>query len=95
MDQIEEATDDTVLRSVCLEAVDTTMEARYTRPIATVTIEDKNSIVQIIKLHFVLVRSKAVLDQLMCGLTCMGVVQAIQGNPMTFRPFLWLMHKQS
>lgn len=91
--KIEEAKDVEELRSVCFESVDITMEAGFSLPITSLAMEDKRILIQTIKLHFVLVRNKGVIDQLMSGLASLGVLEAIQQNPTTFQP-LFLADKQ-
>ena len=85
--QISEATDAQSLRCLCISAVDTTMEAGYTLPLTSLKLDNREDLIKTLRLHHVILRSKAVLDQLMSGLSCLGVLEAIQRNPVLFQPF--------
>ena len=62
--QVHNAGDEDALRKCCLEEPDVIFEAGYTRPIALITLAEKEELMKTIKMHFVLLRSKAELDQL-------------------------------
>lgn len=54
--------------------VDLTIDAGYTKPLSSITLDDKGEIMRTLMLHFTLFRSKAVLDQLKEGLKALGVL---------------------
>ena len=81
------ANNDETLRDVCLHNVDLSLEAGYSLPVAQIQMKDKDKLIKTLLLHHVLFRSKAVLDQLMHGLTACGVLHAIQEHPTQFQPY--------
>ena len=85
--QINKAEDAQALQQVCLQAVDTTIGAGYTLPVTSVQLGDRDHLIQTLRLHYVLLRSKAVLDQLITGLSCLGVLDSIRENPGLFEPY--------
>ena len=85
--QIEEASGDRTLREVCLEGVDITTEAGYTKPITTITITGKFELMNTLKFHYTLYRNMAVLDQLKSGLCVLGVLDAMMKYSSILKPF--------
>ena len=85
--QINKAEDAQALRQVCLQAVDTTIGAGYTLPGTSLQLGDRGHLIQTLRLHYVLLRSKAVLDQLITGLSSLGVLDSIRENPGMFEPY--------
>ena len=75
------------MRAVCLKSIDAILEAGYTLPVASIAMEGKTELVQIICLHHVLLRNKAVLDQLKEGLSVLGVEDALKRYPSILEPF--------
>lgn len=67
--------------------MDTTIDAGYTLPVMSLQLDDREHLIQTLRLHYVLLRSKAVLDQLITGLSCLGVLDSIRENPGMFEPY--------
>ncbi len=88
--EIEEAPDDKALRQVCITAADTTMEAGYTKPVATITMARKQELVRILMLHYTLLRNTAVLDQLKAGLSTLGFWMPWLRTPPSLKLSLYL-----
>ncbi len=84
--EIEEAPDDNVLRQVCITAADTTMEAGYTKPVATITMARKQELVRILMLQYILLGNKALLDQLKADLSTLVVLDAMAKYPTLIEP---------
>ena len=74
--QIEEAEDEKALRNVCLEGIDLTMEAGYTKPIASIAMSEREELKDVLMCHYTLYHNKAVMDQLKSGLCILGVGDA-------------------
>ena len=53
----------------------------FTRPLPCLTKEDKITLIQTVALHYVLLRSKAEMDQFCEGLKSLGVLHAIRKYP--------------
>ena len=85
--QISEATDVQSLRHLCLSAADITIEAGYTLPLTSLQLDDREDLTKTLMLHHVILCRKAVLDQLMTGLSYLGVLEAIQRHPVVFEPY--------
>lgn len=62
------------------------MEAGYVKPIVSISLSNKVDVLNSIKLHYGLLRVKAELDQLIAGLSVMGVGEAIRTNSDLFSP---------
>ena len=76
------------------DAVDTTIGAGYTLPVTSVQLGDRDPLIQILRLHYVLLRSKAVLDQFITVLSCLAVLDSIRENPGMFEPYILLLMSQ-
>ena len=85
--QMEEASDDSALRVVCLEGVDLSLEAGYTKPMTSITMAGKTELMNILMFHYTLYRTKAVLDQLKTGLAVLGVLDAMSKYSNILEPF--------
>lgn len=81
------ADDEATIRAVCLEDVDICLNAGYTKPVALITIADRDEFVDVIKRHYVLLRSKAALDQLRNGLHAFGVADSLKEHPQLLEDF--------
>ena len=81
------ADDDATLRAICLADFEITLNAGYTKPVAFITTADRDELVEIIKHHYVLYRSKAALDQLLEGLSTFGVADAARKHPQLLEEF--------
>ena len=60
---------------MCLNDVDITLEAGYTKPICSITMKEKIELTNVVLRHYTLYRNKAVLDQLKDGLGVLGVAK--------------------
>ena len=63
------------------------MDAGYTLPVTSLQLGDRGHLIQTLRLRYVLLRSKTVLDQLITGLSCLGVLESIRENPEIFEPY--------
>lgn len=62
------------------------IDCGYSKPIPMITLMDKDSIVNTISLHHLILKVKAELDQLRSGLETLGVAAAMKLNPKLFQP---------
>ena len=85
--QIEAASDVHSLREICFKAIDVTLDAGYTLPVTSIEIEGRKELVRTLMLHHVLLRNKAVLDQLKSGLSTLGILDAMCKHPNAFEPY--------
>lgn len=56
-------------------------------PLSRVTLDSKDTIMEIVSLHHVLLNSKAEIDQFLTGLSALGVLAAMKANPELFESF--------
>ena len=64
-------------------------------PLAFITIDDRDTIIQAVALHHVLLKSKAEMDQFAMGLTALGVLDAVRANSALFEDYFLLVGRQS
>lgn len=85
--QIKCAPDVSTLRAVVLNDADYTIDAGFSKPIASLTMDSKNELIRVLCLHHVLLKSIAELDQFKEGLESLGVLDIIKSNPNIFESF--------
>ena len=76
-----------ILVDALQQNVDLSLEAGYSLPVLQIQLRDKDKLIQTLLLHHALLRSKAVLDQLMDGLTACGVLHAMREHTTLFQPY--------
>ena len=84
IDKVEDV--NSLMRQLLFDSIDIVMEAGYSKPIASVAIDDKTALIRTLALHFTILRSKAVLDQFKEGLCTLGVIDAIKQHPSIMEP---------
>ena len=72
------------LQSICKESVDLLLGAGYVKSPSTITMSDRSTIVKTLSMHFVLLKSKAEMDQFKLGLTRYGILEPIQQHRTLF-----------
>ena len=75
------------LREICFRAIDVTLDAGYSPPVTAIEMEGREELVRTLMLHHVLLRHKAVLDQLKSGLATLGILDAMQKHPEAFESY--------
>ena len=85
--QLTSASDVDELRSLAAKHCSLLVDSGYSKPLTTLTMADKISMVQTVTLHSVLLQTKAELDQFCSGLRALGVLDAIQEYSHLFRDF--------
>lgn len=70
-----------------MDGSDILATSRYSKSLATLTMEEKATLVQTVTLHFVLLKSKAEADQFLEGLKAIGVADALKKHPGLLEPF--------
>ena len=80
--QMQEATDNITMQQIYTKYIDVILESGYNKP---ASIDLKEELALAVKLHFILFRNKAVLDQLKSGLLQLGVLAAIVKHSQPFR----------
>ncbi len=71
---------------MCNETLTLLLECGFTKPPITVLLLDKPAIVKAVALHYLILKSKAEIDQLKKGLATLGVLNAIELHPLLFEP---------
>ncbi len=71
---------------MCNESLTLLLECSFTKPPVTVVLLDKPTIVKAVALHYLILKSKAEIDQLKKGLATLGVLNAIELHPLLFEP---------
>lgn len=66
---------------------DVLIESGLTMPLALVSLDDRDAIIQTVALHYVLLKSKAEMDQFMVGLAALGVLDAVKANSTLFKDY--------
>ena len=84
--QVNMASDDLSLKTVCLNELTAILEARYILPVTSIGMEGKPELIRTLLLHHSLLRSKAELDQLKSGLAALGVLDAMSQYPTILEP---------
>ena len=79
--QVRSAEDDAILRSACLSEVDMIIDAGYSKPVSVITIDEKDELAQVLRVHYTLLKNKAEMDQLKNGLSELGVGEAMNKYP--------------
>ena len=81
--QVRSAEDDAILRSACLSEVDMIIDAGYSKPVSVITIDEKDELAQVLRVHYIytLLKNKAEMDQLKNGLSELGVGEAMNKYP--------------
>ena len=64
-----------------MENADVLIGSGLTVPLSLVTLDDKDTIIEVVSLHYVLLNSKAEMDQFLMGLSALGVLGAVKANP--------------
>jgi len=82
--QVKAAPDDRTLRKLATDNCALLIESGLTMPLALLTVHDKDTIVQTVALHHVLLKSKAEMDQFAQGLSALGVLDAIKDHSNLF-----------
>ena len=83
-----DAQDATTLQSVALEGIDYIADAGFTKPVTLLKLEDREEVILVVALHNALLKSKAELDQLIEGMSVLGVAEMVQKYPAIMEMFL-------
>ena len=62
------------------------IDAGYSKPIASISVAEKDELMQAGKMHYVLLHNKAEIDQLKLGLAVLGVGEALNKSSELLRP---------
>ena len=71
------------------------IDSGLTMPLAFITIDDRDTIIQTVALHHVLLKSRAEMDQFAMGLTALGVLDAVRANSALFKDYFLLVGRPS
>ena len=63
-----------------------------TVPLSLVTLDDKDTIIEVVSHHYVLLNSKAEMDQFLTSLSALGVLGAVKANPQLFETHFCIGH---
>ena len=69
------------MKKICLENLDCILDSGFIKPICSITLDDRENLIQCIKKHICIFKTKAELDQLKTGLKCLGVGEAMENYP--------------
>ena len=69
-----------------MQDIDLIIDAGFNKPINNVDLINKAELTRTLKVHYTLLRCKAELDQLSCGLSTLGIGDAIKKYPAMFAP---------
>ena len=75
------------LKALCLEEFDLLSSCGFIKPCTAITLEDKNSLVCSISLHYVIGAVKAEIDQFTSGLECFDVLPTLKKSPGVLKDF--------
>ena len=70
-----------------MESCSEIIECGFTKPLPRLTTVDKIDLIQTVTLHYVLLRTKAEMDQFAEGLRALGVLDVIRKYPELLRLF--------
>lgn len=63
------------------------LDSGYSKPVSSISVDTKEELVQSLKYHYTLYRTKAALDQLKSGLSILDVNKAMTDHPEVFKDF--------
>lgn len=86
IDQINSAATQEEMRKVVQEASDVLVDNGITKAPSLVVLQDKADLVKALSLQFIILRSKAELDQLKNGLQTLDVAYEMEQHPELFKP---------
>ena len=69
------------MHTVCVDNIEAIIDSGYTKPISTITLAARESLIMCIKKHHCILKTKAELDQLKSGLRILGVGNAMEMYP--------------
>lgn len=72
------------LREAALDNLDFIVDAGFSKPLSSITMEIKEELVKVLCLHHILLKAKAELDQLKEGLQSLGVLNIMKNSPSFF-----------
>ncbi len=85
--QIKAAQDEDSLREVAMSNLTILCDCGFTKPVVTLDLVDRITLIQTIALNHVLLRSKAELDSFCDGLKALGVLEAMRQDPVLLQGF--------
>jgi len=85
--QVQSSSSNAELRNICESHLDLIIDSGYTLPVHSIEINNKQRLIKALLLHATILRSKAVIDQLINGLSCLGVLDAILMYPHQFENY--------
>ena len=74
------------VRELATKHLDIVLAAGFTKPSSSLTWEDRVLLVQSVTLHYVLLESKAEIDQFMDGLKTFHLLDIIKLHPLLLKP---------
>ena len=83
---MDAAEDSSVLRAICMQDIDLIIDAGFNKAINNLELINKAEFTRTLKVHYTLLRCKAELDQLSCGLSTLGIGDAFKKYPAMFAP---------
>ena len=75
--------------------IDTVLDARFSKPLNSLKLNDKEEFIHAICLHHTIIKTKAELDQMIEGLKNVGVLDYIQKYLILMEPFFTSNEKDS
>jgi hypothetical protein len=75
------ACDEEEFTKICLAHMDEIIDSGYTKPVSTISLDDRESLTQCLKKHLCILKTKGELDQLKSGLNSLGVGRAMEQFP--------------
>ena len=69
-----------------MQDIDLIIDAGFNKPVNNLDLNCKEELTRTLKMHYTLLRCKAELDQLSCGLSTLGIGDAIKKYPKIFAP---------
>ena len=85
--QVQSSSSNAELQKICESHLDVIIDSGYTLPLQTIELDNKQRLIKALMLHATILRSKAVIDQLRNGLSCLGVLDAIVKYPHQFENY--------
>ena len=85
--QLANATNNQNLREIAVNNGDVLIKSSLTMPLAFVSLHDRDTIIQTVALHHVLLKSKAEMDQFLVGLAALVVLDAMRANSDLFKDY--------
>ena len=89
---MENATNEQSLRELLMENSASLIGCGLTVPLSLVTLDDRAVIIDAVLLHYVLLNSKAEIDQLLMGLSALDVLNTVKANSELFEGYFCIGH---